>query len=702
MSRTLRRLLLLATLAIVCLPLLKNASAESRRRTAGPTPVPTAKNFAPNQLEAYLTDDGIAYIRPGLKVKVNSVTVTSDKKFVVDLNITDNFDQPLDRLGKVTPGVVSLSYIMAGYDGATRHYTSFASRTATGGPGTPGEGKAATQATPDSGGQTVDLEMGHVKYTFKTTLPSSYDPAKTCTLGIYAARNLTDQIGKSYYANVETDFRPDGQAVTEKWDKISTAACNNCHDPLAMHGGSRRDVKLCVLCHQEQTTDPDTGNTVDLKVMAHKIHRGENLPSVKAGKPYQIIGFRQSMNDYSTVALPMDIRNCARCHEGTNAAAKPSQATAYLTNPSRAACGSCHDDVNFATGENHPAGAQADDSACASCHVPDSGEEFDASVKGAHTIPAQSKQLKGIKASIVSMNFKAGEKPTATFKLTNNDGTAIDGTKLATFSPKYGGPTSSYAKYSSAGKGTFDAATGTTTWAFNDALPADAKGTYAVTVDIRRAVTLKRADGGADIALQESTMNPVAYAAITGTLTPRRTSVAITQCNTCHERLALHGGQRLNTQECVICHNPTEGDQAQRPASEGAPESVSFQRLIHRIHSGEELTQDFTVFGFRGSVHNFNEVRFPGDRTDCLKCHVSTAAYSLPLQTGIASVNTQRDYFSPQGPGTAACLGCHDNRDAAAHAYLNTTTFGGTTPAEACATCHGTGKDWDVAKVHAK
>ena len=697
-----RRLLLIATIALISLPVLKNASADSRHRSVAPS-TPTAANFAPLQLEAYMTDDGIAYIRPGLKIKVNSVTVTSDKKFVVDLNITDNFDNPIDRLGKTTPGAVSLSYIMAGYDATTRHYTSFATRTQTGAVGNPGAGKVATQATSDSGGTVVDLETGHVKYTFKTTLPSYYDASKTCTLGIYATRNLTDQIGKNYYANSEVDFRPDGQKVTEMWDKISTAACNNCHNPLSAHGGSRQDVKLCVLCHQEQTTDPDTGNTVDLKVMAHKIHSGKTLPSVKAGTPYQIIGFNNTVVDFSTIGLPMDIRNCARCHEGTNAAAKPTQATAYLTNPSRAACGSCHDDVDFTTGANHPAGAQADDSACASCHVPDSGQEFDASVKGAHTIPLQSKQLKGINAAIVSVsNFTPGQKPSVTFKLTNNDGTPIDGTKLATFSPKYGGPTSSYVGQPiGAGKGTYDATAGTTTWAFNDALAANAAGTYAITVDIRRNVTLKRADGKADIALQESNVNPVKYVAVTGTITPRRASVALANCNACHQALSLHGGQRNTTEECVICHNPTGNDSARRPASEGAPESISFQRLVHRIHSGENLTQDFTIYGFGGSKNNFNEVRFPGDVRDCTKCHVNTAAYSLPLQTGIQSVNTQRDYFAPQGPATAACLGCHDNSDAAAHAYLNTTTFGGTTPTEACATCHGTGKDWDVAKVHA-
>jgi OmcA/MtrC family decaheme c-type cytochrome len=120
--------------------------------------------------------------------------------------------------------------------------------------------------------------------------------------------------------------------------------------------------------------------------------------------------------------------------------------------------------------------------------------------------------------------------------------------------------------------------------------------------------------------------------------------------------------------------------------------------MIHRIHTGEELTQEYRI----GANNVFNEVRFPGDRRDCAKCHLGSS-YTLPLPTGIDSVSAPRDYFSPQGPGTASCLGCHDNADAAAHAWLNTTTFpGGTTTQEACATCHGTGKDWDAAKVHAR
>ena len=45
-------------------------------------------------------------------------------------------------------------------------------------------------------------------------------------------------------------------------------------------------------------------------------------------------------------------------------------------------------------------------------------------------------------------------------------------------------------------------------------------------------------------------------------------------------------------------------------------ESVRFKTMIHKIHTGEELKTDFTIFGFGGTPNNFNEVRFPGDRAN--------------------------------------------------------------------------------------
>jgi OmcA/MtrC family decaheme c-type cytochrome len=688
-------------------PRTATAQSADRRRAAAPPLV-----FRPDQLEAYLTDGGIAFIRPGLKIRVNSVIIGSDRKPVVDLTLTDSLDQPLDRLGKVTPGAISLSFVLSWYDPVSQNYTSYITRTETAPADSPHPGASAIQAAADSGGTFTDLETDHARYTFGNALPAGFDATRTHTLGIYSTRNLTDLLGKNYFANAEYDFRPDGNPVTAKWDEIRQASsCNNCHDPLNAHGGARQDVKLCVLCHSPQTSDAQTGNTVDFKVMIHKIHRGASLPSVMAGKPYQIYGFGNAIVDFSTVVYPQDIRNCANCHEGTDAANKPEQFSSWYTAPSRATCGSCHDDIDWTTGANHPAGGQPDDKTCARCHVPDSGNEYDASIKAAHTVPYRSKQLKGIVATIVSLtNFAAGKRPTIVFSLRNTDGTAIDATKLTAFAPMYAGPTSNYKTFtresalsSNNTRGVFDAAAGTTSYTFSVALPADASGTWSATADIERAYSLVRADGNPNVTGIESTLNPVTYASVDGSpLVPRRTAVTINQCNVCHDQLATHGGQRLNTAECVMCHNPTKGDEDRRAASAGPPESVSFQRLIHRIHRGENLTQDFTVIGFGGSVNNFNDVRFPGDLRNCAKCH-TVGSFTLPLQPGIASVTTLRDFFTPQGPATAACLGCHDSRDTAAHAYLNTTSFGGNgVPAEACATCHGVGKDWDVAKMHAR
>jgi OmcA/MtrC family decaheme c-type cytochrome len=674
-------------------------SAASRKRAAAPAPegprTPTKADFKTSDLEYYLTDDGIAYIRPGVKVKLVAITnVAAGQKPVVEFYLTDNFDNPLDRAGKVTPGPIAPSFILATWNPTTRYYSAYTLRTRSG----------VTVPSADTGTFT-DLEMGHYKYNFGTALPATLDATATLTLGIYARRTLNDIIGKDYYAdNVLLDFRADGQKPTAVWGATNTTnTCNTCHDPkassggTAAHGGTRRDAELCMLCHQTQiSSDATSGNTFNGKVFFHKLHMGKNLPSVIAGTPYV------AASDWSNVGFPQDIRNCTACHDP-----KAPESNIWYTRPSRAVCGSCHDNVNFATGVNHAGGKQLDDVECAKCHVPDSGVEFDASIKGAHTLPLMSKQLKGITASVISVsNFAAGKKPTAVFSLKNADGTPIDATKITSFAPMFAGPTGSYTTYvreSALTKGVYDPATGYTSYTFTGALPADASGTWAVSADIERAYSLVRGDGQTNITGNESTPNPVKYYSLDPkqTATARRVVVTMAQCNQCHNDLRLHGGQRLNTVQCVMCHNPVKGDEDRRPANGGAVESVSFQRLIHRIHSGDTLTQQFTVIGFGGSTNNFNEVGFPGDRKNCAKCH-SSSSYTLPVATSAAPVKTLRDYFTPQGPGTAACLGCHDNVDAAAHAYLNTTNFGGTTTAEACATCHSTGKDWAVEKVHAQ
>jgi OmcA/MtrC family decaheme c-type cytochrome len=638
--------------------------------------------YGPAAKEFYLTADEIGYIRPGFHITVNSITIPDDRRPVVDYSFTDDLEQPLDRNGQVTPGSLSINQVLAWWDPAARHYTAYTTRVQT----SPITNVSATQAAADSGGTWTDHEIGHSTYKFKTELPAGYDVTKTHTLAVYASRNTDDIIGKNYYDNLEYDFRPDGQPVTDTWDKTTNAACNMCHDVLSAHGGSRQDVKLCVTCHQPQTVDPDTGNTVDMKVMVHKIHMGSSLPSVEAGTPYIIIGHNQSEHNFSDVVFPQDIRNCVRCHTP-----EATQSNVWYTYPSRAACASCHDDIDWVTGANHPAGAQADDSACASCHVPQGGREFDASVIGAHTVPYKSTQLKGLNAAIVSVsNAAPGQSATVTFRITENDGTPVPPSAFTTESGSsnlnilMGGPTADYAINpfrERADSASFDGTNATFT--FTTPIPADATGTWAFSIEARRDVAVEFPPPGDDT-IREAAFNPVHYENLGGgTADPRRLVVDIASCNTCHDRLAFHGGQRLNTQECVMCHNPNFTNDAD-PA-----ESLDFKLMVHRLHTGEDLTQPYL---------DFNHLRFPGDRRDCTSCHTGDSQ-QVPENTppGRLATQTPGDWYTPQLPTAAACLGCHDSESAAAHAFVNTAPFG-----EACATCHGVNASVSVDKAHAR
>jgi OmcA/MtrC family decaheme c-type cytochrome len=197
--------------------------------------------------------------------------------------------------------------------------------------------------------------------------------------------------------------------------------------------------------------------------------------------------------------------------------------------------------------------------------------------------------------------------------------------------------------------------------------------------------------------VNESSLNPVFYAAVTDAKpVARRKVVDLANCNKCHDQLSAHGRGRRSPEFCVFCHNPNESDR--RPASLFPPEAIDFKRHIHRIHTGKDLTQDYTVIGTSGTGTNFNDVRFPGDRRDCLTCHVPGANQVLESPPpGLLPTNTLRDWYAPQQHFAAACLGCHDSKPAAAHAYVMTAPFG-----ESCAACHGPEDEFAVDKVHAR
>jgi OmcA/MtrC family decaheme c-type cytochrome len=448
---------------------------------------------------------------------------------------------------------------------------------------------------------------------------------------------------------------------------------------------------------------------------------GSSLPSVQAGKPYQIIGFNGGVNDWSTVVYPADVRRCETCHSQTTGAA---QATAYLTRPSSAACGACHDDVNFASGKNHPGGPQPNDNQCNICHIPQGELEFDASIKGAHVVPVDSQMLSGLVVELTKIaNNLAGQTPVVSFTVKDKGGKAVALSSLGTLTFTMAGPTSDYG-YTSFGSdvtttgyvsesalGASCDGNGACSYTFKHAVPAKATGTYSIGVEARRTETLLPGTTKEQSVTYGAINKVVSFAVDSGAAQPRRSVVATTSCNQCHAFLSVHGSLRNQTEYCVFCHNPSTTDAAQRanasnPADKTQPpQGINFNLLVHRIHTGENLppSRPYIVVGFGGSHNDFSDVRYPalapngapGDRRNCSMCHINGSEQNLP--TGLNAVVDPQGPINPVQAVTSACTGCHLDTATASHALSNTSSLG-----ESCEVCHGSGGAFSVSKVHAQ
>jgi OmcA/MtrC family decaheme c-type cytochrome len=682
------------------------------------TPKTTKIQPAPNQKAAYVDPAVVEFVRPGLTITVQSASVANSGTITVNYTLTDSDGVPLDAAGVDTPGVVSLNYIAAAIPQGQQQYVAYTTKSATG-----AVSGTVTQASSENNGTTTSLGNGQYSYVFKTLAPTGFDPTITTTVAVYGSRNLTAFNLGTNYASTTFNFVPNGAPVTVTRDLIETSTCNKCHDQLSYHGGSRRGINMCVLCHTPQTIDPNTGNTLDLKVMAHKIHMGSELPSVIAGTPYQIIGYMNSVHDFSTVVFPPDPRRCQVCHDQTTGAA---QATAYETTPTMAACGSCHDNVNFATGANHPGGAQANDSQCATCHIPQGLIDFDASVVGAHVYPQDSSLLSGITATIQSVtNTNAGEAPEVAFTIQDGSGNGIALSALTNVGLTMAGPTTDYG-YTSFGSGVTTpgyvtenptktavcAPSGACTYTFVHSIPAAATGSYSIGIEATRTETVL-AGTPTQQSIEYGATNQVVNFSVDGSpVAARRTVVSLTNCNQCHYQLSLHGQNRNQIQMCVLCHNPSNTDAAERAVAQVAsdkaapPQGINFNLLVHRIHTGVNLAQfnrTYIVVGYMGSHNDFDGVRYPafsptgdpGDTENCSMCHVNGSEQNLP--TGLNPTVDPQGPINPDPAVTAACTGCHADTSTAAHAVSNTTSLG-----ESCEVCHGSTGAYSVASVHAQ
>lgn len=289
-----------------------------------------------------------------------------------------------------------------------------------------------------------------------------------------------------------------GTAVTlEDREVVTKENCNQCHVTVQMHGGSYRDPKLCVTCHtagaeDSNSVNDDTDNTpqtIEFKVLIHKLHNGAHLPSVLgvATYPdgtrdygatpvlYQVGG--RTAHDFYKVKFPRwpnmgypmprdtgydaltsdqkaqedairkGVTDCNVCHgDDGGAVVAPAQGDVYKTKPSRRVCGSCHDDINWSqlyTSNNQTMPVQANDDNCALCHTA-SGTSL--SVQTAHLHPSNDSVLNpGMNAAVTltpsdGVTLDPGEKMQVALSITDDAGVNVDPSTLYRMTVLISGP----------------------------------------------------------------------------------------------------------------------------------------------------------------------------------------------------------------------------------------------------------------------
>ncbi|NJD62597.1 MAG: OmcA/MtrC family decaheme c-type cytochrome, partial [Deltaproteobacteria bacterium] len=309
-------------------------------------------------------------------------------------------------------------------------------------------------------GTLVENGGGSYTYTFGTNLGKAtyidnvtlvgYDRALTHRVSVYMGGH-NGPTGEGDF-----DFVPSGAAVSETRNIVVTATCRKCHGPeFAGHGGDRVTVEGCVTCHSPNSAMVNTAanggktETIEMAVMIHKMHAGRELASSKGadGEFYDNpwTAADETADNYAeyaytvgsinatwrTAAFPAVLENCQACHTGSVA-----NVDNWKTVPSRAACGSCHDDIDWATGANHAGGGAANDASCAMCH-PASGAGFGQSVTGAHDWTK--KDIRNIPEFDITLTldtpsrgfYVSGETPVATLVLKDHfTGATLDHTTV--------------------------------------------------------------------------------------------------------------------------------------------------------------------------------------------------------------------------------------------------------------------------------
>jgi len=511
---------------------------------------------------------------------------------------------------------------------------------------------------------------------------------------------------------------------------VATASCNTCHDNLDAHGGGRVGVETCTTCHNQFTFNSFTAaaTSSDLAYIGHEIHSAGGLGGTQA----------HLRPRYTGVGYPRDIITCATCHDAQLA---PSAHDAFAR-PTIQACGSCHDDVDFVTGEGHVAGAHPSNATCAGCHAP--GAVSDSQL--AHVVPGRAFAQAGDLRYVVDGVSVAGDTLTVNWRAVHGEDPVVHGAGPWTFTNNVAmlvgwGDTDYHHSNPASGRPGDPVSVG-----INASVSAggttESGGTYTtiaqlVDTDHYDAHSLFVSFGGAIAHTDYG--NLVAKNAIAYDGEPRRTVVTTERCTSCHEDrhgvFAKHGAAVHNTVErCVTCHNSNATDIDRRrtrpytgPLAPGEPgpdgkveQATSLMVMVHGIHAAAAgmRQEGMWITGFNSWSSFDASHSYPGNIANCTSCHEGETYYPLAHEQGARGTTVDSrelealpyavDEHWKESAARAACGSCHDSRAAYAHMDLMGSVSGPGWDQEAldgqsyetCATCHGPGRAYDVKLVH--
>ena len=566
----------------------------------------------------------------------------------------------------------------------------------------------------------TDAANGNYTYTFATAFGSpaaladapDYDPTHVQRLFIRFDGREDDNIPPVILADgasvtqrtvgfLDFNVPADGAtavALDPQRQFVTAETCEQCHSPnweRAAHAGGYRDTRTCVICHSplgfdNLQTDPEEVNRGQFmqdtdayaSVFFHKIHGAVDIP---------FWSNRIGGLGYSAVTYPQDISDCVVCHtdSGLDLGTQAIFIDNWKNNPTAEICGSCHDNVNFETGENHEGGAQLTNEGCTFCH-PASGGGIGKDITAAHDTTATGPDVPEFEVNITidppvnGTHYVEGEAPKVLVTLVKtSDGLPVDPavyTALQDAEGSVGGglALASLYVYGPRAKAVPVLTTGSTTDPNFDpeggANPQQAHALFAggtdprvsssaagfsyqllpITADMEPGTYMVRFEGGDYDTPSGTDDDYVTHSTAlinfqVGT-DVEEFKVAGDACLNCHgdTRMHLQGAHPHNaafdTDECLGCH-----DQSGVPGNFGVP-------IANRVHAVHAANAEGDIYVFSDIYYNgepedrpWFEITFPREIDNCNTCHDS--GYDPGTNTFEGTYKTLA-FMMP-------CSGCH-------------------------------------------